>query len=290
MIELGKTAKRLVGLLSAGAVIMAVLSFMTATGGTANAASAYWPGAQQCWNTHCYSRAVDVHSDLIAAQTTIQSSWFSTEDQTLSPYETPVVDNTDCSGGTCPWNMSRELWLGDRSHWIEVGLRNGYENPQWTLPDGSPGCGCQAYYEFWEDGANSGKTSGATHVIANVTPDNTWHTYGIRRVSGQTFDVTVDGQVVGVSTASGASSFGRSAIGSETIALTTVQPLALMNQSCQSWSVEDGSGRWFGVGQPNHGLRGSNDNSGSPDQTYYGSWNSTTHQLCIGKASLPGSS
>jgi hypothetical protein len=268
---------------------MAALSFLAATGGAADAASPRWPGAQQCSPIHCYSRAVDIHSNLIAATTTIQSSWFSMEDQAHWPYATPVVDNVDCGGAACPWFMSRELWLGDRSHWIEIGLRNGYEYPQWTLPNGAPGCGCQAYYQFWEDGANSGAI-GATHVIANITPDNAWHAYGIHRVSGQTFDVTIDGRVVGVSTVSGASSFGRSAIGSETSALTTVQPLSLMNQSCQSWSVEDSSGRWFGVGQPNEGLRGSLDNSGSPDQTYYGQWNSTTHQLCIGKGSLPSAS
>ena len=61
------------------------------------------------------------------------------------------------------------------------------------------------------------------------------------------FDLTVDGKVVGVSTTSSASSFGQSAIGSETSALTTVQPLSYMNESCQSWSVKDSSGRWFGV-------------------------------------------
>jgi hypothetical protein len=64
-----------------------------------------------------------------------------------------------------------------------------------------------------------------------------------------------------------------------------------MNQSCQSWSVEDSTGRWFGVGQPSDGLRGSTDSkTSSPDQTYYGKWNSTTHQLCIGKGSLPAAS
>jgi hypothetical protein len=287
---LGKSAKRLTRLLGAVAGVIIALSFLAATGGAADAASPDWPGAQQCSTNHCYSRAVDIHSNLIAATTTIQSSWFSMEDQTLWPYATPVVDNVDCLGGTCPWFISRELWLGDQSHWIEIGLRNGYEYPDWTMPNGAPGCGCQAYYEFWEDGANKGAT-GATHVIANITPDNAWHTYGIYRVSGQTFDVTVDGRVVGVSTLSGASSFGESAIGSETSALTTVQPLSLMNQSCQSWSVEDSTGRWFGVGQPSDGLRGSSDSkTSSPDQTYYGTWNSTTHQLCIGKGSLPAAS
>lgn len=252
--------------------------------GVASAASAYWPGAQKCFKTHCYSRAVDVHSNLIAASTTIQSSWFSMLDQTTAPYQTPVVDNTDCAAShkTCPWFIDREMWLGDQKHWIEIGLMNGYEDPDWRLPNGAPGCGCQAYFQFWEDGLNGS----VHHVIANISPDNAWHTYGISRVSGQTFDLTIDGKVVGVSTTSGASSFGQSAIGSETSALTTVQPLSYMNESCQSWSVEDSSGRWIGVGRPNEGVRGYNDNAGSPDQTYFGGWDYATHQLCIGKRGL----
>lgn len=278
-----KSARKGWRLLGPAIAVAAALSFLVANGSPANAASAYWPGAQKCVN-HCYSRAVDAHSNLIAATSTIQSSWFSMEDQTLAPYTTPVVDNTDCSNGTCPFFISREIWLGDKSHWIEIGLRNGYEYPDWTLSNGAPGCGCQAYYQFWEDGTNSGAT-GATHVIANISPDNVWHTYGISRVSGQTFNLTVDGRVVGVSTASGASSFGVSAVGSETVGLTTVQPLSLMNESCQSWSVEDSSGHWFGVGSPHNGVH--NGGSGSPDQTYFGGWNKTTHQLCIGKGSLP---
>jgi hypothetical protein len=263
------------------AVAAAALFFIAANSATAEAASAYWPGAVKCTPNHCYSRAVDVHSNLIAASTSIQSSWFSMLDQTRVPYDTPAVDNSDCANGTCPWFISREMWFGDRNHWIEIGLRNGYEFPQWHMPNGAPGCGCQAYYQFWEDGPN-----GETHVIANIIPDYAWHTYGISRVSGQTFNLTIDGKIVGVSATSGASSFGRSAIGSETSGLTTVQPLSYMNQACQSWSVEDTSGRWFGVGNPNQGVRGSNDYSGSPDKTYFGGWNSATHQLCIGKGGL----
>lgn len=267
------------------AVITAAITLVLAAtnSGVASAASAYWPGAQKCASRHCYSRAVDVHSNLIEASTTIQSSWFSMLDQTTVPYQTPVVDNSDCAASheTCPWFIDREMWLGNQNHWIEIGLMNGYEPPDWRLPNGAPGCGCQAYFQFWEDGPN-----GAHHVIANISPDNAWRTYGISRVAGQTFDLTVDGKVVGVSTTSGASSFGQSAIGSETSALTTVQPLSYMNESCQSWSVKDSSGRWFGVGRPNQGVRGYYDNAGSPDQTYSGGWNDVTHQLCIGKGGL----
>ena len=255
------------------------------------------PGAKSCVNPHCYDRAVDYHGDIIAGSTRIQSTWFSMLDQTKVPYRTPVIENSEYCGGTCPWFITREMWIGDQQHWIEVGLRNGYEYPQWRMPDGTPGCGCQAYFQFWEDGAGSADTH--THVIANVAPDNAWHTYGISRVSGGTFDITVDGRVVGVSTVSGVTSFGQSAIGSETSGLTTVQPLSYMNTACQSWSVEDTSDRWFGVGSPNAGLRGYNDpyhgsplaqpfhgSAGGPDQTYFGGWNSATHQLCIGKGSL----
>ena len=87
-------------------------------------------------------------------------------DQTQAPYQTPVLDNSDCQNGTCPWFISREMWLGDPHHWIEIGLRNGFESPQGDMPNGAQGCGCQAYYQFWEDGA-----TGATHVIANISPD-----------------------------------------------------------------------------------------------------------------------
>ncbi|HEY0717256.1 MAG TPA: hypothetical protein VGD68_06535, partial [Streptosporangiaceae bacterium] len=181
----------------------------------------------------------------------------------------------------------------------EVGLRDGYESPQWQLPDGSPGCGCQAYFQFWEDGTGPDSPPADTHVIANIAPDNAWHTYGISRVSGSTFNITIDGRIVGVSTGSGATSFSKSSIGSETSGLTVVQPLSYMNMSCQSWSIEDGSGQWVGVGNPNGGLRGSADppygsvlpnplssSVGGPDPTYDGGWNSTTHQLCIGKGGL----
>jgi hypothetical protein len=253
--------------------------------GAADAVAVYWPGAEKCVSPHqhCYSRAVDVHSNLVAVSTTIQSTWFSMLDQTQAPYQMPVF--AYCSGQLCPWFITREMWLGDRSHWIEVGLMNGYESPQMRLPDGSPGCGCQAYFQFWADGP-AGDANATTHVIANISPDNTWHTYGISHVSGNIFDVTVDGRTVGVSTTSGASSFGSSAIGSETSGLTTVQPLSYMNESCQAWSVKDASGRWFGVGNPNQGTRGASDNSGTPDQTYFGGWDSSTHQLCIGKGGL----
>jgi hypothetical protein len=269
-------------------------------GGEAQTASPPpWPGAHSCVNPHCYDRAVDFHGNLIAGSTRIQSNWFSMLDQTTAPYQTPVVENSAFCGGTCPWFISREMWLGDQDHWIEVGLRDGYEYPQWRMPDGSPGCGCQAYFQFWEDGTGPDSPDADTHIIANIAPDNAWHTYGISRVSGSNFDITVDGRVVGVSTGSGATSFSRSSIGSETSALTVVQPLSYMNMSCQSWSVEDGSGQWLGIGNPNGGLRGSADpyhgsalaepfssSAGGPDPTYSGGWNSTTHQLCIGKGGL----
>ena len=279
---------------------IAALFIALLNSGAAQAAVApTWPGAQKCENPHCYDRAVDFHSGLIGGTTLIQSTWFSILDQTQAPYQTPVIDNSDCPGtGTCPWFISREMWLGGQQHWIEVGVRNGYEYPQWRMPDGAPGCGCQAYFQFWEDGP--GDPLSHTHVIANIAPDNAWHQYGISLVSGNTFDITVDGEVVGVSTASGATSFDESSIGSETSGLTTVQPLSYMNMACQSWSVEDTAGRWFGVGNPNGGLRAYTDpyhgsllakpfHSGSvpgPDQTYFGTWNSATQQLCIGKGGL----
>jgi len=258
-----------------------------------------WPGANSC-RSHCYDRAVDFHSNLMGGSTLIQSTWFSMLDQTQAPYQTPVIDNSDCPGETCAFFISREMWLGGPEHWIEVGLRDGYEYPQWRMPNGAPGCGCQAYFQFWEDGPGPAGTYTNTHVIANITPDNAWHKYGISRVSGSTFDITVDGQVVGISTASGATSFDESVIGSETSGLTTVQPLSLMNMACQSWSVEDTSGQWFGVGDPNGGVVGPKDPyHGSllaepfhrgpvpgPDQTYFGGWNSASQQLCIGKSGL----
>jgi hypothetical protein len=280
-------------------IAVAALFFVIVNSGMAQAEGVpSWPGAQSCVNPHCYDRAVDYHSDLMAGSTRIQSTWFSIVDQANAPYQTPVVDNSYCPGETCPWFMTREMWLGDQHHWIEVGLRNAYEPPQWRLPDGTPGCGCQAYFQFWEDGPGPADTS--THIIANIAPDGAWHTYGISRAYGNAFDITVDGRVAGVSTESGVTSFGRSAIGSETSGLTTVQPLSYMNMACQSWSVEDASGRWFGVGSPNGGLRGYNDpyhgsplaqpfhpgSAGGPDQTYFGGWNSVTDQLCIGKGGL----
>ena len=287
---------------SAVAIAALMGAFVMVSPAVAQAATPDSPGAQSCVNPHCYARSVDYHSDLIAGSTRIQSTWFSMLDQTQAPYQTPVIESSDWCDGICPWFMTREMWLGDQQHWIEVGLRNGYESPQWRLPNGTPGCGCQAYFQFWEDGPGPADTH--THVIANIAPDNAWHSYGISRVSGSTFDITVDGKVVGVSTASGTSSFGVSAIGSETSALTTVQPLSYMNMACQSWSVEDISGRWFGVGSPNGGLRGSDNpyhgspwalplhgwpfdgSAGGPAQTYFGGWDSATHQLCIGKGGL----
>lgn len=261
-------------------VILAIISSGSAvSASTMTATPPAYPGSKSCLSQHCYSRAVDAHSNLIAAKTVIQSSWFSMLDQNQSPYTMPVVAN--CGADVCPWRIDREMWLGETDHWVEIGLMNGYEPAQWQLLGGAHGCGCQAYFQFWGDGANG---NGYVHVIANVTPDNSWHTYGISRVSGSTFDLTIDGRVVGVSTASGASTFGESSIGSETNAYTTVQPLSYMNMSCQSWSVEDSSGRWFGVGKPNRGVVGADSNP--PSQTYFGGWNSSTHQLCIGKGGL----
>ena len=260
--------------LIAAAFTMAT-STSAALGSTETAAPPSYPGAQSCLNPHCYSRAVDVHSNLIGAKTEIQSSYFSMFDQNQSPYTMPVL--AYCGTDVCPWRIDREMWLG-QDKWVEIGLMNGYEPAQWQLPGGARGCGCQAYFQFWSD------TNGAIHVIANVTPDNSWHTYGISRVSGSTFNLTVDGRVVGVSTASGASTFSVSSIGSETNAYTTVQPLSYMNKSCQSWSVEDSSGRWIGVGTPNRGVVGHG--SSKPAQTYYGGWDKSTHQLCIGKGGL----
>src|ERR1700761_4796204 len=284
----------LVSVLAAAALFITLLN-----PGTAHAAIAPdWPGAKSCESQHCYDREVDFHSDLDGATTQIQSSWFSMLDQTKAPYQTPVIDNSDCPGsGTCPWFISREMWLGGQQNWIEVGVRDGYEYPQWRMPDGTPGCGCQAYFQYWEDGP--GDPFSHTHVIANVSPDGSWHQYGIAHVSGSTFNITVDGKVVGVSTASGVTSFGESAIGSETSGITTVQPLSYMNNACKSWSVEDTSGRWFGVADPNGGQHAYADpyhgsllgkpfyhSAPGPDQTYFGGWNSTTKQLCIGKGGL----
>ena len=77
--------------------------------GVAQAATSDWPGAQSRVNPHCYTRAVDYHSNLIAGSTLIQSSWFSMVDQTLAPYQTPVIENSHSCGGTCPWFMTREM-------------------------------------------------------------------------------------------------------------------------------------------------------------------------------------
>lgn len=263
---------------------ISVIIAMVSSGPVASAAAMTatppaYPGAQSCLQPHCYERAMDVHSNLIGAETEIQSSWFSMIDQTQSPYTMPVF--AYCGADVCPWRITREMWLGETDHWIEIGLMNGYEPAQWQLPGGAHGCGCQAYFQFWEDGNNA---NGYLHVIANVSPDNSWHTYGISRESGSTFDLTVDGRVVGVSTASGASTFGESSIGSETNAYTTMQPLSYMNMSCQSWSVEDSSHRWFGVSNPNETVHGPG--SKPPSQTYFGGWNNATHQLCIGKGGL----
>lgn len=244
-----------------------------------------YPGADSCYPTHCYSRAVDIHSNIKAAQVNIQSVWMSLLDQTAPGYQSPVV-NYGCAGGNCGWFITHELWLGNGSDWIEVGIMNGWESPQMHFADGRPGCNCQAYFTYWEDGP--GDENSHRHLIANTTPDNSWHQYGIRPGARPgSFDITIDSRVIGTSTALGVSSFDRSAIGSESNTYSTMQPIANLNYSCETgWSVEDTANRWFGIGNPNQGVRGPLDDSGGQSQTYYGGWNSSQHALCIGKGNI----
>lgn len=64
-----------------------------------------------------------------------------------------------------------------------------------------------------------------------------------------------------------------------------MQPIALMNLSCEAnWTVVDTRGASFGVGQPNTGVHGPGGSGIS--QTYFGGWDSGSHQLCIGKGTL----
>jgi hypothetical protein len=273
------------------ALILAIVAVANGAMPWVASAADYWPGAAHCNSPHCYSRAVDWHDNLNAVSVNIQHNWMSMLDQTASPYQEPVIDRVSCPGSfstsICPWFLSKQVWISDKGHttWVEVGVRNGYEPPDWKMTNGQPGCNCQAYYEYWEDGPGG---SSHVHVIANISPDNAFHNYLIQRGPGNhEFDIFIDGRLVGVSTTTGRNSFGESAIGSETSAVTVVQPLAYMNSSClTNWSVRDTGGRWFAVGSPNHGVRASHDDTGAPSQTYYGGWDSGQHALCIGKGGL----
>lgn len=89
---------------------------------------------------------------------------------------------------------------------------------------------------FWEDGGSGADAHANTHLIANTTPDNSFHTYRIaRRGKTTTYDIYVDGNLAGTSTTSGMTSASASAIGAETSTYSTMQPLAYMNMSCQSY-------------------------------------------------------
>lgn len=140
---------------------------------------------------------------------------------------------------------------------------------------------------FWEDGGSGADAHANTHLIANTTPDNSFHTYRIaRRGKTTTYDIYVDGNLAGTSTTSGMTSASASAIGAETSTYSTMQPLAYMNMSCQSyWWVVDNAGHWFQVTTPNQGVVGPRTPS-KPSQTYFGGWNATAHQLCIGKGGI----
>lgn len=201
---------------------------------TAAQASDLYPGAAKCDNPHCYLRAVDFHDNIDSVEANIQHNWMSMLDQTARGYEEPVIDRVSCktfSTHICPWFVTKQIWISDKGHtkWVEVGVRNGYQPPDWKLSDGRPGCGCQAYFQYWEDGPGG---SDHVHVIANISPDDTWHKYAIQRTAGNhTFNILIDGRIVGRSTTTGRNTFGESMIGSETSAATTVQPLSYINYS-----------------------------------------------------------
>jgi hypothetical protein len=135
-----------------------------------------WPNVARCASPHCYSRAVDYHSGINAVTVNIQHNWMSMLDQTQSPYQTPVVDRVDCGGSfstnTCAFFESKQVWISSTDHtrWIEVGVRNGYVPPDWHMTTGQPGCNCQAYYTYWEDGP--GSASSNVHIISYTSPDN----------------------------------------------------------------------------------------------------------------------
>ena len=257
-----------------------------------------YPGAAKCYPTHCYMRAQDNHSGLQAMEMTMQSTWFSVLDQTRPGYERPAVD-TSCVGGNCEWFQNHEMWLqqADGKRWVEVGLKNSYQPREESFADGRPGCGCQAYYMFWEDGGSGADVHATTHLIANVTPDDSWHRYRLaRRGKTTTYDVFVDDRLVGTSTTTGMSSASASSIGAETSTYSTMQPLAYMNRSCQTnWWVQDNAGTWFRVTDPNRGVVGATAGASvlghlvggsKPSQTYFGGWDAKTHELCIGKGGL----
>jgi hypothetical protein len=270
------------GFVARSIAVVAAVGVVLSMGTPAMAAPTV-PNARSCVSPHCYSRAVDYHSKINGARVTIQHSWFSMLPNTTPGYETPVIDRRCIGGDPCPWSISRQIWLGGRGGWVEVGLRNGFQSTRWKFADGRSGCGCQAYYQYWEDGPGDAYTH--THLIANISPDDSWHQYRIERTGDKRFAVLIDGRTVGVATASGKNFMGVSAIGSETNALSTVQPLSYMNRGCQTgWAVRDSSNVWWSVLKPNHGVRGGKDGSGSPDQTYFGGW--TDAQLCIGKGGL----
>jgi len=261
--------------------------------GTASASvvpsGVYYPGATRCTPQHCYLRAVDNRSGITGLTAVMTYSYMSMLDQTQDPYEEPVIDHNSCptsfSTHICPWSVSKEMWVADSQgkHWVEVGLRNGYEAPDWKLPSGQPGCNCQAYYLYWEDGPGSAIEN--THIIANISPDNSVHSFTIQRGTGShVWDIYIDGRLVGVSTLSGENSFGVSAIGSETNAITTVQPLSLVDSTCiTGWSVRTANGTWTGITQPNGGFRGYSNDQGTFDQTYAYTWNGAAHQMCFAK-------
>lgn len=272
------------------ALVFALTGFVSLFSSGVAYASQYYPGAAKCSNPHCYLRAVDWHSGISAATAVMQYSWMSMLDQTQNPYQESVIAPCPGSFSTnkCPWFESKEIWMSNLDHtrWVEVGIRNGYEAPDWKLTNGQPGCNCQAYYLYWEDGPGSATEN--THIIANISPDNSVHSFTIQRGSGNhVWDIYIDGRIVGVSTLSGENSFGESMIGSETSAVTTVQPLSYINQSCiTGWSVRDAHGNWIGITSPNHGFRASHDDTGAPSQTYSYTWNGASHQLCFQKGGL----
>jgi hypothetical protein len=212
----------------------------------------------------------------------MRNSWFSMLDQTDPRYRTNVISN--CGDGSCAFFISRELWLGNsNTGWVEVGIRNGYQDPRMKFADGRPGCGCQAYFTFWEDGP--GDPYDHTHLIEDITPDDSTHTYKIESSGLKKFRITIDDREVGVARTNFAAAI-ETAIGSETSALTTVQPLSYMNSACQwNWGMTVPGLGWRYVKYPNGGVRGSGVLD-SPDQTYFGAWNDKSHEFCIGKGGL----
>jgi hypothetical protein len=96
-------------------------------------------------------------------------------------------------------HITAESWVLMRNHsWVEVGIINGW--PAW--PDNKQGPNPNvAYAFFWADAGPGGCMTGATiHTIRNTVPDGSNHHFAIVYAGNKSWNVYLDGQVVGTST------------------------------------------------------------------------------------------